>query len=70
MSDLDKSLAKLNQFLEKYPNASVRVKFPNSVNYRHFPSDPVTNDSFATLTTMALSRAMKFKLGATPLRQF
>ena len=46
MSDLDKSLAKLSQFLEKYPNASVRVKFPNSVNYRHFPSDPVTNDNF------------------------
>ena len=70
MSDLDKSLAKLGQFLEKYPNASVRVKFPNSVNYRHFPSDPVTNDSFATLTTVALLRAMKFKLGATPLRQY
>ena len=46
MSELDKSLAKLSQFLEKYPNASVRVKFPNSVNYRHFPSDPVTNDNF------------------------
>ena len=70
MSDLDNSLAKLSQFVEKYPNASVWVKFPNSVNYRHFPSDPVTNDSFATLTTVALSRAMKFKLGATPLRQF
>ena len=46
MSDLDKSLAKLSQFLEKYPNASVRVKSPNSVNYRHFPSAPVTNEAF------------------------
>ena len=46
MSNLKKSLAKLGQFLEKYPNAFVRVKFPNSVNYRHFPSDPVTNDNF------------------------
>jgi len=63
MSDLDKSLAKLSQFLEKYPNASVRVKFPNSVNYRHFPSDPVTNDSFCDTYDSGLVESDEIQAG-------
>jgi len=63
MSDLDKSLAKLSQFLEKYPNASVRVKFPNSVNYRHFPSDPVTNDSFCDTYDSGLIESDEIQAG-------
>ena len=63
MSDLDKSLAKLGQFLEKYPNASVRVKFPNSVNYRHFPSDPVTNDSFCDTYDSGLIESDEIQAG-------
>ena len=63
MSDLDKSLAKVSQFLEKYPNASVRVKFPNSVNYRHFPSDPVTNDSFCDTYDSGLIESDEIQAG-------
>ena len=63
MSDFDKSLAKISQFLEKYPNASVRVKFPNSVNYRHFPSDPVTNDSFCDTYDSGLIESDKIQAG-------
>ena len=63
MSDLDKSLAKLSQFLEKYPNASVRVKFPNSVNYRHFPSDPVTNDNFCDTYDSGLFESDEIQAG-------
>ena len=63
MSDLNKSLAKLSQFLEKYPNASVRVKFPNSVNYRHFPSDPVTNDSFCDTYDSGLIESDEIQAG-------
>ena len=63
MSDLYKSLAKLGQFLEKYPNASVRVKFPNSVNYRHFPSDPVTNDSFCDTYDSGLIESDEIQAG-------
>jgi hypothetical protein len=46
MSNLDKSLAQIDDFLENYPNASVKVKFKNSDNYRHFAEDNVKNDSF------------------------
>ena len=45
MSELDAKLAAIEKILQKYPDASVRVKFPNSVIYRHFPDDNVRYDS-------------------------
>jgi hypothetical protein len=46
MTSLDKTLREIEGFLDLHPNASVRIKFDNSDNYRHFPSEPVTNDTF------------------------
>ena len=46
MTSLDNKLRKIADFLDTHPNASVRVKFPNSVNYRHFPSDCISRDTF------------------------
>lgn len=46
MTSLDNKLRKIADFLDAHPNASVRVKFPNSVNYRHFPSDCISRDTF------------------------
>ena len=45
MSELDAKLAAIEKILQKYPDASVRVKFANSVIYRHFPDDNVRYDS-------------------------
>ena len=45
MSDLDEKLTAIAEFLKSHPKASVKVKFPFLDNYRHFPTDKVTNDS-------------------------
>ena len=41
----------------------MRVKFPNSVNYRHFPSDPVTNDSFCDTYDSGLVESDEIQAG-------
>ena len=46
MSFRDHNLRSIQDFLDSYPNASVRVKFDGSDNYRHFPSASVTNEAF------------------------
>ena len=46
MTSLEHKLRKIEEILQMYPNASVRVKFHGSDNYRHFPSDQVTRDTF------------------------
>ena len=45
MYDLDEKLTAIAEFLKSHPKASVKVKFPFLDNYRHFPTDKVTNDS-------------------------
>lgn len=45
MSDLDEKLTAIAEFLKSHPKASVKVKFLFLDNYRHFPTDKVTNDS-------------------------
>ena len=46
MTFRDHNLRIIQDFLDAYPNASVRVKFDGSDHYRHFPSAPVTNEAF------------------------
>ena len=45
MTSLEIELRHIEEILQIYPNASVWVKFHGSDNYRHFPTDKVTNDS-------------------------
>ena len=46
MTFRDHNLRIIQDLLDAYPNASVRVKFDGSDNYRHFPSASVTNEAF------------------------
>ena len=46
MTSLENKLRKIEDFLKKYPNASVRIKLNGSDNYRHFPSNAVRNEIF------------------------
>jgi len=46
MTSLEHKLRQIEEILQLYPNASVRVKFHGSGNYRHFPSNHVTRDTF------------------------
>ena len=46
MTFRDHNLRIIQDLLNAYPNASVRVKFDGSDNYSHFPSAPVTNEAF------------------------
>ena len=46
MTSLEHKLRQIEEILQMYPNASVRVKFYRSDNYRHFPSGHVTRDTF------------------------
>ena len=46
MTSLEHKLRQIEEILQMYPNASVRVKFHGSDNYRHFPSGHVTRDTF------------------------
>ena len=46
MTFRDHNLRIIQDLLDAYPNASVRVKFDGSDNYSHFPSAPVTNEAF------------------------
>ena len=46
MTFRDHNLRIIQDLLDVYPNASVRVRFDGSDNYRHFPSVHVTNEAF------------------------
>ena len=46
MTFRDHNLRIIQDLLNAYPNASVRVKFDGAENYSHFPSAPVTNEAF------------------------
>ena len=46
MTSLEIELRHIEEILQIYPNASVWVKFHGSDNYRHFPSNHVTRDTF------------------------
>ena len=46
MTFRDHNLRIIQDLLDVYPNASVRVRFDGSDNYRHFPSAHVTNEAF------------------------
>ena len=46
MTFRDHNLRIIQDLLDAYPNASVRVKLDGSDNYSHFPSAPVTNEAF------------------------
>ena len=46
MTSLEHKLRQIEEILQMYPNASVRIKFHGSDNYRHFPSGHVTRDTF------------------------
>ena len=50
MTSLKHKLRQIEEILQVYPNASVRVKFDGDDNYRKYPSDGVTNDTFRDMT--------------------
>ena len=50
MTSRDRSLRKIENFLNAHPNASVRVKFDGNDNYRKYPSSGVTNDTLSDTT--------------------
>ena len=50
MTSLKHKLRQIEEILQVYPNASVRVKFDGDDNYRKYPSHAVTNDTFSDTT--------------------
>jgi len=50
MTFRDHNLRIIQDLLDAYPNASVRVKFDGSDNYSHFPSASVTNEAFCEVS--------------------
>ena len=50
MTSLKHKLHQIEEILQVYPNASVRVKFDGDDNYRKYLSSGVTNDTFSDTT--------------------
>ena len=47
MTSLEYKSRQIEETLQLYPNASIRVKFYGSDNYCYFPSTSVTNDTWS-----------------------
>ena len=50
MTSLKHKLRQIEEILQVYPSASVRVKFDGADNYRTYPSTGVTSDTFSDTT--------------------
>ena len=68
MTSLKHKLRQIEEILQVYPNASVRVKFDGADKYRKYSSTGVTNDTFCDTSETGVVFE-EFDTFATPERQ-
>lgn len=71
MTSLKHKLRQIEEILQVYPNAFVRVKFDGDDNYRKYPSNGVINDTFSdTCRFQNALISMLYRVAATLKRHF